>query len=697
MANYKLGSTTQHVKFADYGNMVFLTYNSYNNFPSQGETNKYYYDSGQRNTYVWNGTRYVLISDSKSVPVAYVRYVDENGTANYVWARQSYTVQTNPYVYHHSGNTEWWETSTQLTEKVTRSGSSYAHNQSTGVLSSGTIVYAGDSVQFEYDVINTDDEFISADCSTYGNVDYLYHPIQTTISSDCKIATTQSFVMPWSYRPELKVGTWTTVWEGSQQMVLQKTTDTSLVFNNTISGLSLQSGKVRVYINVTPSSFYDDSEGYAVQGRLPQTYTGSYGLLEYVWDVVGLSATPSSSSSSLDGSVTVSISAGEDANTTAQDITFDDVYVTKIEVLLENQPNVCNLNLVIDAGKIRCIYVKSSGDSAYTFIARNTTIKVPVGMQVQMYAEPNTGYSTTYNSGNPLTINMTSSGYTFEPIPVEILHTLTLTKNPNIESITYRNMTTGANSTYAQSTTVQVREGSSIELYATPATGYETTYYSFIHSYNMNMYADYEFSPVATRISHTLSLVINEHITSISYKIDNGSYTTVNVSTQIQVGEGNTVYMYATPNTGYSTTYTSSNPNQITMDDDYTFSPVATSAPSWHTIWSGTQTMRSEGSTTITSSVAADTSWTYRITGTTLGTSPQEATGAEGVGQASVTFGGTNDQLRGGIDIAGHWSIELTVVSNGTTSMTLTRTDSIIGQAVAPFAALTKVEAYYVG
>ena len=115
---------------------------------------------------------------------------------------------------------------------------------------------------------------------------------------------------------------------------------------------------------------------------------------------------------------------------------------------------------------------------------------------------------------------------------------------------------------------------------------------------------------------------------------------------------------------------------------------------SWHTIWSGTQAMSSDKTVTITTSVAADTSWTYRITGAITGTDPQTATGSETVGSASVSFAGTTETSSGGI--AGFWTVTLTATAQGTTSMSLQRTSSTTGTAIAPLGVRLKlVEAYY--
>lgn len=115
----------------------------------------------------------------------------------------------------------------------------------------------------------------------------------------------------------------------------------------------------------------------------------------------------------------------------------------------------------------------------------------------------------------------------------------------------------------------------------------------------------------------------------------------------------------------------------------------------WHTIWEGDITISgSSYSGSVTVNTNASTSYKYRISGTTTGTSPEAKTSAETQGAASITWSGSESSPGHMVEI---WDCELGVVANDTTTMSVTKSFSSMpsGTASAPTVSLTKIEAYY--
>lgn len=82
---------------------------------------------------------------------------------------------------------------------------------------------------------------------------------------------------------------------------------------------------------------------------------------------------------------------------------------------------------------------------------------------------------------------------------------------------------------------------------------------------------------VAWRRPLTLALTKGTGISTIYYKVGNGSWASA--SGNVTIGYGLTVYMYATASSGYTySTYTQSNPLTVTMTGAYTYNPVGTVA-----------------------------------------------------------------------------------------------------------------------
>lgn len=115
----------------------------------------------------------------------------------------------------------------------------------------------------------------------------------------------------------------------------------------------------------------------------------------------------------------------------------------------------------------------------------------------------------------------------------------------------------------------------------------------------------------------------------------------------------------------------------------------------WHTIWEGDITMSgSSYSGSVTVNTNASTSYTYRISGTTTGTSPEPKISAETVGAASITWSGSQTSPGHMIEI---WDCELAVVAQNSTTVRVTKTfnSTPAGTATPPTVSLTKIEAYY--
>lgn len=132
---------------------------------------------------------------------------------------------------------------------------------------------------------------------------------------------------------------------------------------------------------------------------------------------------------------------------------------------------------------------------------------------------------------------------------------------------------------------------------------------------------------------------------------------------------------------------------------DYSWSTLLNDTPqtpqSWHTIWSGDKTMSgSSYSGSVTVNTNADTSYKYRITGTTLGTSPESKVSAETVGAASLTWSGSTSSPGHMVEV---WNCEVSVVAQNSSVMSVSKSFSSTpsGTATAPSVSLTKIEAYY--
>ena len=115
----------------------------------------------------------------------------------------------------------------------------------------------------------------------------------------------------------------------------------------------------------------------------------------------------------------------------------------------------------------------------------------------------------------------------------------------------------------------------------------------------------------------------------------------------------------------------------------------------WHTMWEGDITMSgSSYSGSVTVNTNASTSYTYRISGTTTGISPEPKISAETVGAASLTWSGSQTSPGHMIEI---WDCELAVVAQNSTTVRVTKTfnSTPTGTATPPTVSLTKIEAYY--
>lgn len=234
------------------------------------------------------------------------------------------------------------------------------------------------------------------------------------------------------------------------------------------------------------------------------------------------------------------------------------------------------------------------GDEQYITVTERTTALVADGTIVSLYATPANNYETTYTINNPLSITISGSGYVFSPTATQITKVLSLAKNSNIESLSYRIGSSGSYTTVYANTSVQIPINSSVYLYATPTSGYETAYTSS-NPQVITMSNNYTFSPTATIIKHTLTITKNNNISSITYGISDSSsqggnirYTTVTSNTTVQIEHNAYVVLYATPASGYTTQYNTNHRLTFYMSSDYTFSPTAT-ALDWHIIWSGSQ------------------------------------------------------------------------------------------------------------
>lgn len=120
-------------------------------------------------------------------------------------------------------------------------------------------------------------------------------------------------------------GSWHTVWTGNKLLASQSST--------TLRGLPLPSGKLRIYIKVTPN-YWEQAEGYAEEGSLPKEYKGYYSddaSRFYSWECYQIDGVAASASDTYDGSITVYMRKGAGADTQGSNISYDRIYMTKIE------------------------------------------------------------------------------------------------------------------------------------------------------------------------------------------------------------------------------------------------------------------------------------------------------------------------------------------------------------------------------
>lgn len=181
-------------------------------------------------------------------------------------------------------------------------------------------VHKGDRVQISFMTDDTACEIVSANVYNKGKavtteIDaYMAYSDTFSVNGDvvCSVTTKKN-------------ETWHTVWTGNKLLASQSST--------TLRGLPLPSGKLRIYIKVTPH-YWEQAEGYAEEGSLPKEYKGYYSddaSRFYSWECYQIDGVAASASDTYDGSITVYMRKGAGADTQGSNISYDRIYMTKIE------------------------------------------------------------------------------------------------------------------------------------------------------------------------------------------------------------------------------------------------------------------------------------------------------------------------------------------------------------------------------
>ena len=275
------------------------------------------------------------------------------------------------------------------------------------------------------------------------------------------------------------------------------------------------------------------------------------------------------------------VSSGYTGNNTGSSSSPNSVTVTGATTISATATvNKYSLTLTKNSNVASLSYrVGSSGN--YTTVTSTTTVaNIDFNSALYLYATAATGYSVPNTVSNPVETTMPVNGYTYSPTATINKHSLILTIGSKVSSISYKIGTSGTYTTVSSNTTVpNVNYNSQIQLYATPVTGYSVPN-SSTNPLTINLPdADYTYQPTATPKNYTLTLTKNANVASLSYKVNGATtYTTVSATTTINnIPYDSWMYLYATPNTGYSVPNSSAaNYLQVKMGEGYNYSPVAT-------------------------------------------------------------------------------------------------------------------------
>lgn len=198
---------------------------------------------------------------------------------------------------------------------------------------------------------------------------------------------------------------------------------------------------------------------------------------------------------------------------------------------------------------------------------------------IDIYDVPNTGYTARYTQSSPLRINLerdyqsiNNEGeyiYYYQAQPATCAYQFV--KNTGINKIYYRNGTSGNWTELSSTTTVYFNYNSTVQWYATAATGYSRndSYTSSSNYQTFTVTAKKTISPAATRLTYGFTVTLGDYVTAYQVSTDNSTWTTYNATHTFSGIDYDTTYYvrpssYGVSDSQYTYTWSSGSASTIT-------------------------------------------------------------------------------------------------------------------------------------